>query len=291
MNERQLPPHVTSIVVMFDLNTGDASNESDNGGEDRGEEAVAETSEERGQASDEAGEEATQETDEDGQDVGDESEDGVEERDKLGAETEDGDNRVDGGEEQVNEYVDEDEDTVNITLGNGDTSSTSEGGDNLSDVDLDALNEVNDLGISLRLLDLAGLELGEDIVDERRAGLDLVNDAGDDGDNAINVLDLVLGVADLVDGTRDGELGDDLSENIADGELLQESLGVDLVEDGADNGDGGGDVGDSVKHTPDEGSGHGQRGVREDTGGLHLELLKGIWLEKRVENVNYARKE
>jgi hypothetical protein len=86
----------------------------------------------------------------------------VEEGGQLGSETEDGDNGLDGGGELLDEDLDENKDTVNVTVSDGDADRGGQGGDDLGDVDLDTLNEVDDLGIGVGLLDLTGLELGKD---------------------------------------------------------------------------------------------------------------------------------
>ena len=96
----------------------EASQETNNGGQERDQEAVSETSQERRQGSDKTGQQASKETNDDPEESGDDVEDRVQDRDDLGSEAEDGEERLDGEENLGDEDDNQVEDLVEVTVGN-----------------------------------------------------------------------------------------------------------------------------------------------------------------------------
>jgi hypothetical protein len=80
----------------------------------------------------------------------------------LGLEAEDGDDGADVGEDNGEQSVDDGQEAVDVALLDGDASRGGQGVDNGGEVEVDALDEVEDLGVGLRLGGLARLDLLED---------------------------------------------------------------------------------------------------------------------------------
>jgi hypothetical protein len=245
------------MVNSLDTST-EASEESDDGGQDRGENTGSETSKERSQSNDEAGDEASNETNDEDEDLGEDLEDGVEDRDELGLETGDGNDGLDSSEDLGDEDDNEVEDLVDVTVGDGETSSTGKLGDDVGKLEVDTLKAGDGL--------LGTLSLGQ------VAGGDLVG-------NALEARGLVLDARGT--GLKNGEETSDISDIALDGRsralggLVNDLVNASDLEDVLEAGDSGLDLGgvrsrvDSLRNRRgDGGSGQGEDG---EESGLHFE--------------------
>jgi hypothetical protein len=122
-----------------------ASKSSDDGGKQRSEETVAETSKQRAETSNETRQEASEQANEQGQDLGDQAENRRQQRVELGTQAEHKDEGVDGGEDLADEGVDESDDGVEVALADVQAGSVGE----LLDEVLEDLLDLLELGLGL----------------------------------------------------------------------------------------------------------------------------------------------
>lgn len=142
----------------------EASQETNNGGQERDQEAVSETSQERRQGSDKTGQQASKETNDDPEESGDDVEDRVQERDDLGSEAEDGEERLDGEENLGDEDDNQVEDLVEVTVGNIETSRAEDLGEDVGELEVHVLELLGDVGLGVVLAEGTVLDLGEGAV-------------------------------------------------------------------------------------------------------------------------------
>lgn len=228
--------------------SSEASEESDNGGKDGSKDTVSETSKERSEASNQARNDSADEANDEGENLSKDLEDGVEDRDELRSETSDGDDGLDSGEDLRDEDNNEVEDLVNIRVGNVETSSAGELGDNLSELEVHRLEGRSSLGGTLVLSEFAGLDLVGNGAQAAGLGVDVGDTALENGDELLRAGDCsaLVGLGDLVEDLLDSGLGDDVL-GVADGavDLLNIAGSVLTLRDRRGNGrDGEGEDGE-----------------------------------------------
>jgi hypothetical protein len=225
-------------MCFLDTST-EASKESDNGGKDGSKDTVSETSKERSEASNQARNDSANKANDEGEDLGENLEDGVEDRDELGSETGDGDDGLDSGEDLRDEDDNEVEDLVDIRVGNVETSSASELGDDLSELEVHRLEAGDSLGGTLILGEIAGLDLVSDGAQAAGLGVDVGDTALENGDELLRAGDgsALVGLRNLVEDLLDAGLGDDVL-SVADGtaDLLNIAGSVLALRDRRGNG-------------------------------------------------------
>lgn len=248
-----------TLICRLDTGT-EASEESDNGGEERGENTSSEASKERRESSNEAGEDGTDEANDENEDLGEDLEDGVEDRDELGLETSDGDDGLDGSEDLRDKNNNEVEDLVDITVSDRETSSAGKLGDDLGELKVDTLKAGDSLVSTLRLGEVAGLDLVGNAAETRGLALDVGSTALENGEE----------LGGVGDGSLDGR-------SRALGGLVDDLVNTSDLEDVLEVGDGAADllgVGSRVDTSGlGNGRGNGRSGESEDgeESGLHFE--------------------
>lgn len=267
--------------------SGEASNKSHDGSQERGEQAVSEPSQEGAEGSDQAGDDSNHEAGDENDDLSQQGEDGVKQRRQLRSEAKDDNERVDGLEDNSEEGNSEVENVVNVTVSNGETRSASELGDDLGEIELGVAELLSGLLLAFLLGDVSVLDLLADAVWEvlatgqqkqcevkkRTENIGLASDTLDEAGQEANKVSrvgqlLALGgssLADLIGNLADTELaGEEIVEsgdgvaNVASSRLLSTRVTLSNA--------GGGRVKRSGKGRSDQGS------DREESS-LHCECL------------------
>ena len=238
---------------------GEGSKKSSERGQERSQDTSAESSKKRSQGSDETGEETSQQSNESGENLGEEVEDRVEDGGELRSKAGDEDDGLDGGEDFVKKDGDEGEDLVDVA-GLGVKAGSAENLNKESrELEVDSLELSSGLGRTLRLGDLASLDLLGNVLDLVGAGLDVVDGGGqldgellDGGDRRSSTGDLLA-----------GGLVDDLVNTDLLGNTLDVFDGVDARVTGSDTVLLAGDEWRS-KSNGGEQAGEDERGLHDD---------------------------
>lgn len=85
----------------------------------------------------------------------------MQERDDLGSEAEDGDERLDSEENLGDENNDQVDDLVDVTVGNVETSRAEDLGEDVGELEVHVLELLGDVGLGVVLAEGTVLDLGE----------------------------------------------------------------------------------------------------------------------------------
>jgi hypothetical protein len=218
------PEPTPALLSLMHLSNGEleTSQETGEGGEDRGKTGVTNTSQERVEGSNEAGQDVSEQAGDKGQESGEDAEDGAQKRGELNGEAELSNNSLDGGEELLNDADDELKDGVNLASADGKTSSAGDLGDESGELGLDLGDLREDSGLGLLLGDLALLDEGDGVGDDSGVLLDAGGKTLQEVDETSDVLEAGVAADDVVDnGDLVGDTANELA-NSAEGKVLNE---------------------------------------------------------------------